>query len=44
VAVEALRAGERVVTRDNGLQTVRRTGARSLIPAELASAPRASRG
>jgi hypothetical protein len=40
VAVEALRAGDRVVTRDNGLQTVRWTGARSLTPAELAAAPR----
>ena len=39
VAVEALRAGDRVITRDNGLQPIRWTGMRSLTPADLASAP-----
>ena len=39
VAVEALRAGDRVITRDNGLQEVRWVGARALDAAEVTAAP-----
>jgi hypothetical protein len=39
VAVEDLREGDRVITRDNGLQEIRWTGARSLGAGELMAAP-----
>ena len=37
--VEALRAGDTVVTRDNGHQTIRWTGARTLAAADMAADP-----
>lgn len=39
VAVEVLRAGDRVQTRDNGLQALRWVGTRTLTAAELVAAP-----
>lgn len=39
VPVEELRAGDRVITRDNGLQEIRWIGARSLGAGELMAAP-----
>jgi Ca2+-binding RTX toxin-like protein len=39
VAVEDLRAGDRVITRDNGLQEIRWVGARALGTAEMIAAP-----
>lgn len=39
VAVEELRPGDRVVTRDNGLQPVRWVASRHLSPADLAARP-----
>ena len=39
VAVERLRAGDRVITRDNGLQEIRWIGSRALSRADLAAAP-----
>lgn len=39
VAVEDLREGDRVITRDNGMQEIRWVGARTLTSAELISAP-----
>ncbi|MFB9149462.1 Hint domain-containing protein [Roseovarius ramblicola] len=39
VAVEDLRTGDRVITRDNGLQEIRWTGARVLGTADLIAAP-----
>ncbi|WP_372840207.1 Hint domain-containing protein [Phaeovulum sp.] len=39
VAVEELRAGDRVITRDNGLQQIRWVGKRVLDRAELSAAP-----
>ena len=38
-AVEELRAGDRVITRDNGIQEIRWVGRRALNRAELAAAP-----
>lgn len=39
VAIEALVAGDMIVTRDNGLQPIRWIGSRGLTVAELAAAP-----
>ena len=39
VPVESLRAGDKVITRDNGLQEVRWIGSRALTWADLAAAP-----
>lgn len=39
VAVETLRAGDKVFTRDNGAQTLRWVGRRDLTPDEMRSAP-----
>lgn len=39
VAVETLRAGDRVLTRDNGIQEIRWIGSRTLTRAELLGAP-----
>lgn len=39
-AVEDIRPGDRVLTRDNGFQTVRWIGARHVTAAELAASPR----
>ncbi len=40
VAVESLKAGDRVVTRDNGIQTVRWVGRHDLPASELIAAPK----
>ncbi len=39
IPVEQLRAGDRVITRDNGLQVIRWIGSRSLTRADLSAAP-----